>query len=165
MGLSSFLYLVRQGYYDPRSSDNGNLEEKEIFDNLVKYSNLGNLLCLGEDDHRVFEFRIKIAQWRKAYHIHQYFVENCAYGKNNNSPICTSLGSLRELKDRCEIVIRNPEKAMEFLPSSPNHYCGFGYDDYYFESLKFTVDVIDKILTEFDEEKHYQCWIQYEESW
>lgn len=61
------------------------------------------------------------------------------------------------------LVIINPDVAEELLPTQAGFFFGStGYDEYYLENLKYTVDELEKILKEFDFENNY---LVYTSSW
>lgn len=61
------------------------------------------------------------------------------------------------------LVIVNPDVAEELLPTQDGFFFGStGYDEYYLEDLKHTVEEFEKILKEFDFENNY---LVYTSSW
>lgn len=106
----------------------------------------------------------EVAYWRKANQIRQWIVNNTEYEEDWNCvPIEVDEEKLKELKQDCETVLADHSKASELLPTSSGFFFGdTEYDDYYYGDLRYTVEILDKILKETDFDK-YQ--IEYEEWW
>lgn len=95
----------------------------------------------------VKEISARAAQWRKSNQIHNWFVENVQDGEDNCGQYYVSEEHLSELLDTVNQVLENHDLAEELLPTQ----CGFfygsqEYDDYYFEDLEYTRDVLNKLL-------------------
>jgi len=105
----------------------------------------------------------EVMYWRKANHIHYWFVENVFGGKDE------SLASSEVTKQQifnlcrhCDIVLNNETKANEFLPTMSGPFFGsLNYDSFYFEETKRTHDELRKLLIspDFFEKNYllYQC--------
>lgn len=48
---------------------------------------------------------VDVAYWRKANAIHQWFIDNCADGKDDCSDVYVSRGKLQELLETCKAVL------------------------------------------------------------
>jgi hypothetical protein len=146
MGLD--MYLTKETYvrkYDPATN-----------------SIVPTVTIAGEYAHKINPARIscvveEVAYWRKANAIHEWFVVNCQGGEDECKKTYVSTDSLQELLDTCQEVIDNPEEAEELLPSSSGFFFGStDYDEWYFKDLKYTVNMLKKILTEDDASFYYQ---------
>lgn len=105
----------------------------------------------------------EIAYWRKANHIHRWFVQNCQNGVDECQKTNISRKQLEELLDTCKIVEKDHDKAEELLPTQEGFFFGSTeYDKYYFDDIKYTIEVLTKILNDksFDEMD-----ISYHSSW
>lgn len=90
---------------------------------------------------------LPLASWRKANQVHEWFVQNVQNGNDDCGDYYVSDYELKELKGLCEEVLENPEKADEILPVSSGLFFGSDkYDEYYFEQLRDTIEIIDKAL-------------------
>lgn len=117
----------------------------------------------------------EVAYWRKANAIHRWFVnhvqdgtDDCCYHNEVTKEI------LEELLDTCEEVINLctyidedniivPYQARELLETQGGFFFGtIEYDNWYYESIKDTIDQITKILETTDFEKEM---IYYVSSW
>lgn len=102
----------------------------------------------------------EVAYWRKANQIREWFAEhvgvaNCEYSKVDKN-------MLIQLKSDCMKVLNDHSKAENILPTSSGFFFGSTeYDEYYFEDLKNTIDMLNKIIQETDwstEEVFYYEW-------
>ena len=116
----------------------------------------------------------QVGYWRKANHIHNWFVENVQDGEddcNYHNEVTEEI--LRELLSACETVlascefegeyVKDPSIAMELLPTSSGFFFGSTeYDEYYVNDIEETIDIITSVLqtTDFDKEMIY-----YVSSW
>lgn len=129
-----------------------------------------------DTEHKYGYYRImeEVGYWRKANSIHNWFVKNvqdgiddCDYHhevtKEKLEELLNICGSVLE---SCKLVgeqIKDSTTAEELLPTT----CGFffgstGYDEYYIEDIKETVEIIKNVLmtTDFETEMVY-----YVSSW
>ena len=112
-----------------------------------------------EPEKIVFE----LGKWRKANAIHKWFVENVQDGKDDNGEESwVSKKQLQELLDLVKEVLKNKDKAEELLPTQSGFFFGgTEYDEWYFNSLKNTKKIINKVLKlNFDNIDVY-----YQSSW
>lgn len=110
-----------------------------------------------------------VGYWRKANAIHNWFVENCGNRMDECQTIYVSLEDAEELLDICKQVLDNPEKAPELLPTQEGFFFGStDYDDYYFNDLKYTIELLTKVINFIRQHKDElnPTWdITYEASW
>ena len=112
------------------------------------------------------ETRCQVGYWRKANAIHKWFVDKCANGVDECQKIYVSKDKLQELLTTCKDVEQNHNLAEELLPTSKGFFFGgVEYNDWYFEDLKYTIDLIEKVLKFFDEHKSEDYRVEYEASW
>ena len=62
---------------------------------------------LNIDFHRISEISERVGYWRKANHIHSWFVENIQDGEDNCQEFYVPKESLEELKSLCEKIINS----------------------------------------------------------
>lgn len=99
------------------------------------------------------------AYWRKANHIHKWFVDNVQEGRDECQESYVSRGTLEELIQLCKKVLRN--KTVDLLPTSSGFFFGSTeYDEYYYKDIEETVDMITKALKDFPTASFY-----YQASW
>lgn len=112
---------------------------------------------------RVTEVVETVVQWRKANAIHKWFVENVQDGVDDCKEYYVELTQLKQVRDLCEKVIKNPEKAQELLPTQDGFFFGDNlYDEHYFSQLEKTLRALQEITKE--EESIYANYY-YGSSW
>lgn len=109
-------------------------------------------------------FDEEVAYWRKVNAIHGWFVKNVQNDIDDcgqHRPVTKK--DLEELRDLCSRVLANHSLAPELLPVTPGFFFGlYDYDDWYFEKLKYTVEICDRLLEETDFERYE---LYYHSSW
>lgn len=115
-----------------------------------------------------FEIEVPIAYWRKANHIHKWFVENVQGGEDNCQSSDVDVEQLRELDKLCAEVVTSgsPEVAAEKLPCEEGFFFGgTDYDTYYFEQCRETMDALRRLLADIDSGKLAGWDFVYRASW
>lgn len=108
--------------------------------------NIGQLVGLPADG-RIKTITVEAGYWRKANQIHKWFVENVQDGEDDCRSAHVSREKLTELREFCQKVIDNNELAAKLLPRAEGFFFGNKeYDQWYFEQLKETIEVIDNAL-------------------
>ena len=116
-------------------------------------------------DKKIKSKRIKyvveeMGYWRKANHIHTLFVDNVQDGADNCGEFYVDRNDLENLLESCQRVLINPSEAKELLPTSSGFFFGgTDYDEYYFDSVKETISILEECL--LDEEAYFY----YTSSW
>ena len=106
----------------------------------------------------------RIMYWRKANAIHKWFVDNVQDGVDNCEEFHVSPQHLQALRDTCQQVLEDKEKAGELLPPSAGFFFGTtDITDYYFDDLRHTVEGLDRALALAQRDR----WINfsYRSSW
>ena len=146
MGLDMYLNAKRYLW-----SWNDESEDKTIAKGIQTVANI-------PDDFEVQEIKIKAGYWRKANQIHKWFVENVQSGTDDCGYYDVSRQDLIDLKEICNTVIANKELASTTLPTESGFFFGATeYDDWYYNDLSETVEMLDKALNlgkEWDFEYH-----------
>ena len=108
-------------------------------------------------------FDEEVAYWRKANAIHGWFIENIQGGVDDCGSYNVTKENLEDLKSLCSRVLANHNLAPELLPVTPGFFFGtYDYDECYFEKLKYTVEICDRLLEETDFERYD---LYYQSSW
>jgi hypothetical protein len=106
----------------------------------------------------------EVGYWRKANHIHAWFVENIQGGEDDCDYHREVMREdLEALRDVCHEVLCNPDLAEKLLPTQGGFFFGSTeYDEYYISDIKDTIEIIDKALetTDFDKDMLF-----YRSSW
>lgn len=131
--------------------------------------------ALGRDDVR--DVTYLVGYWRKANHIHNWFVENVQDGVDECQKSYVSSEQLQELYDLCKEVLtvmqtdevdleiysfendaNVVEKGREIVNSSTIHkmlptssgffFGGTGYDEWYIRDVENTLEILEKLRNE-----------------
>ena len=104
----------------------------------------------------------EVGYWRKQNQIHRWFVENVQNGIDNCGEYCVSKSELEQLRNICTEVLNDHSKADELLPSASGFFFGnTDYDEWYYDGVENTIEILDKILSEWDTNQD----IYYSSSW
>jgi len=113
---------------------------------------------------RISEIVEEVMYWRKANHIHGWFVENVQQGRDECQESYVETDQLEELRDLCKKVLET--KNAELLPLTEGFFFGSKeVDDFYWEDTKATVEAIDSILKETVPDGTYAPSYYYQASW
>ena len=106
--------------------------------------------------------QVKIGYWRKANAIHDWFVQNCQDGNDDCRETYVPIEKLEELRKVCKMVLENHALAEEYLPTTSGFFFGTtDYDEWYFQDLQSTIDIIDNALSKISDEWTFA----YQSSW
>lgn len=143
MGLDMYLSGKR---YISKHFNEGDTERAEAIQKL--FPELAEIPGKFGDTSPVKEVSIDVGYWRKANAVHDWFVRECQDGEDECRPHYVSREKLTELKELCEKVLANRKSASELMPTSSGFFFGSQeYDQYYFEDLEQTVEIVDRALT------------------
>jgi hypothetical protein len=153
MGLDQYLYAKKY------------TSESEVFNTKEQFNELKD--ALGDASKFLYKnfpsisVEMKVGQWRKSNHIHEYFVINCQGGEDDCRESFVDREKLGELLYLCKQVIADHSKANELLPTSEGFFFGStDYDEWYFQDLADTVEILETCLAMED------CWdFYYQSSW
>lgn len=107
--------------------------------------------------------RTEVGYWRKANHIHHWFVENVQNGEDDCSSYEVTRHQAIQLYHACDLVLTGKAKAYEALPTMPGFFFGStAYDSYYLHELQRTKDILTPLLDSDAFENTYIC---YQSSW
>lgn len=108
----------------------------------------------------------EVGYWRKANQIHNWFVNNVQNGEDNCGEYHVYEEQLEELLGLCKQVLTNNELAKELLPSQSGFFFGgTEYDEWYFKNLEETIEIIETLLSERNEDGYLDGNIYYQSSW
>jgi hypothetical protein len=115
---------------------------------------------------RVSYIEEEVGYWRKSNQIHRWFVENVQNGEDDCGTYYVEESQLEELLELCKKVVENPQLAEELLPAQSGFFFGSTeYDEWYFNDLKNTIDIIESLLSERNENGYIDGSIYYHSSW
>ena len=140
MGLDMYLEVRR--YVSGYSFNNE--EVKKQFNEIIETVGMQNI-----HDERFATVAVNVAYWRKANHIHNWFVQNVQDGEDDCGQYRVTREQLRELEELCRRVSKDGtgETASKLLPTSEGFFFGTdNYDEYYFEQTDDTAKRLGEIL-------------------
>lgn len=154
MGLD--MYLSAHKYVGNWNLDNH--EEKDQYAVITKAVGLEGFVCEGSPHLTV---AVTVAYWRKANAIHLWFVDNIQDGHDDCQESYVSREQLEELRDLCYKAIAN--KDPDVLPPTDGFFFeGTEIDEYYWQDLKETAAIIDRLLAD----ERFKDWdFHYRASW
>lgn len=154
MGLDMYLSAKRymSKYFDPVDAER-----------IKQVNDIFGVIGIEDEDFGAEEVKFRVAYWRKANAIHEWFVQNVQNGVDECREAWVSREQLQELIDICKQIIDNPKKAEELLPTQSGFFFGStDYDDWYLQNIAYTVERLEKILKDpaFEKADFY-----YQSSW
>ena len=103
----------------------------------------------GEDHH-------DIGYWRKFNALHHWFVDNVQGGEDECKEHEVYIDDLKDLQAILLRIKDHPDEAETLLPTTMGFFFGSNeYDDYYYEMVDYTLDVIENALDNPDETYYY----------
>ena len=130
-----------------------NYDFQELKDRNTCLVKLGGKVREDISPDRVCEVTEEILYWRKANHIHKWFVDNVQKGVDNCGKYYVTKQQLMKLAEDCEFVVMNRKKLKglegSVLPTESGFFFGStNYDEYYFDECKRTAKTIRGIIDE-----------------
>lgn len=111
----------------------------------------------------ISSIKIHVGYWRKANHIHAWFVKNVQDGKDDCGNYDVAMKQLDSLEQACKQVLESPAKGPELLPVAGGFFFGStDYDADYIQDIEHTLEVI-KTAREMSEK--YNADLEYHSSW
>lgn len=102
---------------------------------------------------------LEVGYWRKANHIHSWFINNIQDGNDDCRPYYVDPDKLSQLRDICEKILKSKsvKLAEDLLPPMGGFFFGSTeIDDDYMDDLERTIEIIDKALKEPIGDLYYQ---------
>lgn len=107
-----------------------------------------------------------VVYWRKENAVHSYMVNNLQRGKDDCGEYILSKEFLTQFKEDLEGVLSGELDCKEVLPTKSGFFFGsIEYDEYYYKSLRYSYDEIEKLLKEYDEDIEEGYIYYYGSSW
>lgn len=128
----------------------------------------------GADEKHIKPDRVQyiieqLCYWRKANHIHKWFVDNIQGGVDGGEEYTVSLSELKQLMDVCYEVMTDNSRAEELLPTEEGFFWGStNYDEWYFTQTSNTYKILKGIVEEMEEYQkqiNRNAWMYYRASW
>ena len=169
MGLDMYLEIRKNEYCSEYHQDKGS-------DLALEYPKDITEFIPNQTDLRISrQTNYEVGYWRKANHIHNWFMQNCAERDEWDNPIddCRpieiTVGKLEKLLDDCKKVLADHSLASSLLPTTDGFFFGStAYDEYYFGEIERTIEIIEPVL-KFAKHKleieDYDWEVYYQASW
>ena len=112
----------------------------------------------------------EVGYWRKANHIHNWFVQNVQDGRDECQESYLEIEQLKELRDVCKAVVekKDEEFSKEHLPTESGFFFGgTEYDEYYYQDCEETIKMLDEVIKDEDKKPDacYGADYYYQASW
>lgn len=115
------------------------------------------------DDSPSAEVQFTVGYWRKANAIHSWFVQHVQGGEDECRPHYVPREKLESLRDACKLEMLVPvgESGAGILEPTSGFFFGKAErDEWYYDNLGRTIEIIDKCLSMSDD------WsFEYQSSW
>ena len=107
------------------------------------------------DFNKISTVRERCGYWRKANHIHKWFVSNVQEGEDDCNEYEVSFEQLKQLLEDCKKVKENKGVAAETLPTQSGFFFGGNdYDEYYFSVIDDTIKIVEDLLKDTIPSEH-----------
>jgi hypothetical protein len=148
-----------------REKGYNNLPDNPLYEKLIKDFDLTGLADSGGNGGG-YVMATSI-YWRKANHIHQWFVENCAGGEDDCKPVYVSREKLEELYSTvCEVLANRDDLtiAEDLLPTQTGFFFGASeIGEWYWEHLEYTRSCVKELLKASEDRSDID--FEYHASW
>ena len=119
------------------------------------------------DPKKISYIHEEVGYWRKANHIHAWFVDNCQGGEDDCRYADVSVAQLKELIELCQQVLEKKDEAFSEanLPTQEGFFFGgTEYGEYYYSELEDTIKMLTEAIADVDE-NDYSIDFIYHSSW
>jgi hypothetical protein len=118
----------------------------------------GGLPVKGVNPEKISSVEEEVMYWRKANHIHYWFVKHCQNGEDNCKEHYVSSDDLLMLYETLKQVSEDHSRAEALLETASGFFFGgTEYDEYYFEEIDRTMKVLEEEMVdgEFKDDYYY----------
>ena len=155
MGLDMYFYLTK---YESQFSFN---DEKNV---ILHYNEdlkeLENDIL--ERNFKSIETKYQVGYFRKFNALHSYIVDNFADGVDDCKEVYLSKEEIKTIISTLKSV--NEDNASKVLPTQKGFFFGSQeYDEWYFEDVKYAIDLFEKMLKVLETKKGWSAY--YQASW
>jgi hypothetical protein len=167
MGLD--MYLEAKKYFSQNNWSNGESTPNSDYTALMALAPSG---LVGDVQFGGASVGLTVAYWRKANAIHGWFVNTLAGGVDECQEIYVPRNALVDLLAACKVVMsvsvgeskQDLADEVGLMPTEGFFFGGYELDEYYDQDLKYTIEMIENILTIIPEDNH--DWsLSYRASW
>lgn len=165
MGLDMYLsarkYVEKLDWNKLHNNNDLDYDSSEVvFPKFVTVTEAAGLKDLATDIYGA-SVSVTCAYWRKANQIHNWFVNNVQQGEDDCGEYYVSHEKLEALREACRVALFNKDPK-ELMPVAGFFFGGTDIDQYYWEDIKRTIKMIDKITSHND---YAHLSFYYSSSW
>lgn len=135
-------------------------ENNDLYQQVKAISDIMNYVdvALIGDTVRSASITFKVGYWRKANHIHQWFVDNCQQGVDNCGKYDVTKTQLESLKQSCDKILADKTKATDLLPCLEGFFFGSTdvNENYFYECERTSALITQLLKVPNDWEFYYQ---------
>lgn len=154
MGLD--MYLLRKTYVKNWGTEDAKYKITVLKDGKECHVNSAKISYIEEE----------VGYWRKANHIHKWFVNNIQEGKDDCGTYYVSSDDLSKLMEACKNVLDDHSLAGALLPTQGGFFFGgIQYDEYYYEDVERTYKICETALKELEKYGKGEFTYYYHSSW
>lgn len=115
----------------------------------------------------------EVGYWRKANHIHQWFVNNVQDGNDDCGSYQIGPEKLKEFRDTIRRAIESPTEAPSLFPTQSGFFYGStDYDKHYYDSFTYTLNMLKDLFqlldgkdNGYDPDRKAYLTVYYSSSW
>ena len=128
-------------------------KDEEQFEVVIKK---GGVTYPSIKSDRITNITEELGYWRKANQIHRWFVENVQDNVDNCGEYFVPKVRLEELLELCQKIKANNSLAESLLPAGSGFFFGGEeYDEWYFNDIDNTIEVLKEALSDEDASYYY----------
>lgn len=167
MGLDMYLYASRNHYGSSWTSADEKTGYHQIMATIRALPGV-TMPHIAEGASPSVDVKMQVMYWRKANHIHAFFVNEVQDGKDECQESYVTIDHLKDLRDRCATIMlaKCDKVALEQLPPVDGFFFGgTDLDEWYYEQTQDTLNFCQKII-EQEERGELKGWdFHYRSSW
>lgn len=136
---------------------------KKLCPEIEGIEQLDEAVYLKGESFKYMTIKEEVGYWRKANHIHNWFVEKCQDGIDECQLTEVTQEQLEDLLETCYQVVNKKENPEKALPTASGFFFGgTNYDQYYYDSIKNTIRILEETINKTDWDKEI---VFYQSSW
>lgn len=135
---------------------------KKLCPEIEGIEQLDEVVYLKGENFKYMTIKQEVGYWRKANHIHNWFVEKCQDGIDECQLTEVTKEQLEDLLETCYKVINKKENPENALPTASGFFFGgTNYDQYYYDDIKNTIKILEETINKTDWDKEIVFYQSY----
>jgi hypothetical protein len=136
---------------------------KKLCPEIEGIEQLDEAVHIKGESFKYMTIKEEVGYWRKANHIHNWFVEKCQDGIDECQLTEVTQEQLEDLLETCYQVVNKKENPEKTLPTASGFFFGgTNYDQYYYDDIKNTIRILEETINKTDWDKEI---VFYQSSW